>query len=165
MKMMTEDKKRKSDPPSHILHHQLRPPMIQQRIQIPAVQMHLHAPCQDLRQNPIRHRLYFLLAQGVEDRSVAVFNLLVGCVDRFADGRLAEPGCGAGIVARVVAGGEDVVRVEAGVEGGEVGEGGGVCCAALAAGGVDGGVDERGVVGDGVEAGDLAFLFSWFVST
>lgn len=86
-------------------------------------------------------------------------------MDRFADGRFVEPVGGAGIIARVMAGGEDVVRVEAGVEGGEVGEGGGVCCAAHAAGGVDGGVDERGVVGDGVEAGDLAVLFSWLVST
>ncbi len=151
--------------PSHILHHQLRPPMVQQRIQIPTVKMHLHAPRQDLGQDPIRRRLHFLSAQRVEDRSVAAFNLFVGRVDRFADGGLVEPGCGAGIIARVVAGGEDVVRVEAGVEGGEVGEGGGVCCAALAAGGVDGGVDEHGVVKDGVEAGDLAFLFSWFVST
>ena len=151
--------------PSHILHHQFRPPMVQQRIQIPAVKMHLHAPCQDLGQNPIRRRLYFLSAQRVEDRSVAAFNQFVGRVDRFADGRLVEPRGGAGIIARVVASGEDVVRVEAGVEGGEVGEGGGVGCAAHAAGGVDGGVDERGVVGDGVEAGDLTFSSSLFVST
>lgn len=150
--------------PSHILHHQLRPPMVQQRIQIPTVKMHLHAPCQDLGQNPIRRRLHFLLAQRVEDCSVAAFNLFCGRVDRFADGGLVEPGCGAGIIARVVAGGEDVVRVKAGVEGGEVGECGGVCCAAHAARSVDGGVDERGVVGDGVEAGDLAFSSSLVMS-
>lgn len=84
-------------------------------------------------------------------------------MDRFSDGRLVEPVCGAGVIARGVACGTDVVRVEAGVEGGEVGEGGGVGCATDAAGGVDGGVDEGGGVWDGVEARDLAFSFPLFV--
>ena len=57
--------------------------------------------------------------------------------------------------------GADVVGVEAGVDGREVSESGGVGCAADAAGGVDGRIDQFGRVGDIVEAGDLAFSMSF----
>ena len=80
-------------------------------------------------------------------------------MDCCAHGWLIEPGCRAGAVALVGARGVNVVRVKTLVEGREVGEGGGVGCAADATRGVDRRVDESGCVWGVLIAGDLAFLF------
>ena len=123
--------------------------------------MYLDASFQYLRQNPIRHRLHLLFAQLAENSGITSLDPLFRRMDRFAYSSLIKPVSGRGITAWLVARGADIVGVEAGVDGGEVGESGGVGCAVDAAGGVDRGVNRFRRIGDIVEAGDLAFAMSF----
>lgn len=119
--------------------------MIQQRVPVPAVHMHLDPLRQQRRQDPVRGRHDVFLVLRLKHGAVALLVLLParGMDGGFDVGAVEVARCARGIVeVGGIAGGADVVRVEAWADGGEVGERGAVGCAAEGTRGVDGGVDE-----------------------